>query len=160
MFCNRLRFPILVSCFLTYIFLNLIKIVLIKTLLKVFKNRFFKVNIIQVQLTLFTVMTHDYMFIRSLLNLSTLASSYELTDISLRYKLINIYIDDPYLLQNISFNNPAHNNWTTPLFYLLSHDTNLIKDLFYSKRHNFMQQNRSWYWFFSFLSQSQLTEYT
>lgn len=46
------------------------------------------------------------MFIRSLLNLPTLTS----TDISFLHKLINIYIDDPYLLQNISFNNPAYNN--------------------------------------------------
>ncbi|KAF0684159.1 Reverse transcriptase domain-containing protein, partial [Aphis craccivora] len=49
---------------------------------------------------------YDYTPIRSLLNLPSLAS-----------RLINNHIDAPYLSKHISFNIPAYNNQTTPIFY-------------------------------------------
>ncbi|KAF0748504.1 Reverse transcriptase domain-containing protein, partial [Aphis craccivora] len=55
------------------------------------------------------------------------SSRRDLADISFLYKLINNYIDAPYLLKHISFNILAYNNGTTPTFYLPSHSTNYLK---------------------------------
>lgn len=71
-----------------------------------------------------TINQHDYTSIRSLLKLPSLASRRDLADL---YKLINNHIDAPYLLEHISFNIPAYNNRTTPIFYLPSHSTNYLK---------------------------------
>lgn len=65
------------------------------------------------------------MQIRSLLNLPTLASRRELTDISFMYKVINNHIDAPYLSHNI----PAYNKRSSSVLYLPSHTAQIIYNI-------------------------------